>query len=100
MLKYVEEEWVATETSLTRERGLWGPFNESKLTKWSLDMTEGPSRMRRRMMRNELFFLHYPYRETFDMNGEIKPHKYKRPTSYDSKSWSVNTFKLAFRLLF
>jgi len=29
---------------LTQERGLWGPFNESPLTKWSLDMTEGPSR--------------------------------------------------------
>ena len=87
MLKYVEEEWVQTETNLTQERGLWGPFNESRLTKWCLDMTEGPSRMRRRMMRNELFYLHYPHRETYDANGELKPHKYKRPTSFDSRSW-------------
>lgn len=27
-----------------------------------LDMTEGPCRMRKKMMKNELFYIHYPYR--------------------------------------
>eukprot|EP00095_Tigriopus_kingsejongensis_P009945 maker-scaffold981_size73921-snap-gene-0.19 protein:Tk09945 transcript:maker-scaffold981_size73921-snap-gene-0.19-mRNA-1 annotation:"low quality protein: wd repeat and fyve domain-containing protein 3" len=85
MLKYVEEAWLQTEITLTQERGLWGPYHESPLTKWSLDMTEGPARMRKRMVRNELFYLHYPYREGLD--SEEKPHKYKKPTSLDSKLW-------------
>jgi len=25
-------------------------------------MTEGPCRMRKKMMKNELFYIHYPYR--------------------------------------
>ena len=33
-----------TEGQLTRERGLWGPESESRLLKWQLDNTEGPSR--------------------------------------------------------
>ena len=36
MLKYMEEQWLATEANLTQERGLWGPFNENPLTKWQV----------------------------------------------------------------
>eukprot|EP00094_Tigriopus_californicus_P005213 TCALIF_05026-PB protein Name:"Similar to WDFY3 WD repeat and FYVE domain-containing protein 3 (Homo sapiens)" AED:0.04 eAED:0.04 QI:7/0.93/0.68/1/1/1/16/134/3650 len=93
MLKYVEEEWLQTEATLTQERGLWGPYNESRLTKWSLDMTEGPSRMRKRMIRNDMFYLHYPHRE-YPEQDENKPHKYKKPTSFDSKLWHEQHHRL------
>lgn len=56
------QEWLQTETELTRERGLWGPPTPTRLDKWMLDMTEGPCRMRKKMMKNELFYIHYPYR--------------------------------------
>jgi len=56
------QEWLQTETELTRERGLWGPPTPTILDKWMLDMTEGPCRMRKKMMKNELFYIHYPYR--------------------------------------
>jgi hypothetical protein len=42
--------------------------------------------MRKRMIRNDLFYLHYPFRENYD-SSEDKPHKYRRPTSYDSRRW-------------
>ena len=84
MLTYSEEEWLNTEAQLTRERGVWGPTQEGNLMKWQLDVTEGPFRMRKRMVRDEYFYYRYPYRS--DKNGE-KPHKYKRPTSHDSKLW-------------
>jgi hypothetical protein len=94
MLKYTQELWLATESNLTQERGLWGPFNENPLTKWHVDLTEGPSRMRKRLVRNDMFYLHYPYRERPPAAGngpegqnENKPHKYRRPTSHDSKMW-------------
>ena len=45
-----------------RERGLWGPPVGSNLDKWMLDMTEGPHRMRKKMIRNDDFYVHYPYR--------------------------------------
>ncbi len=87
MLKYTEEEWLRTEARLTQERGLWGPYNESSLMKWMLDLTEGPSRMRKRLVRNEFFYLHYPHREDVEREAEEKPHKYRRPTSADSARW-------------
>ncbi len=87
MLKYTEEEWLQTEVRLTQERGLWGPYRESGLTKWMLDLTEGPSRMRKRLVRNDLFYLHYPHREDVEKEAEEKPHKYRRPTSADSARW-------------
>ena len=40
MLTYVEEEWLNIESMLTQERGIWGPYNETILTKWMLDLTE------------------------------------------------------------
>ena len=85
LLKFSEEEWLVTEGQLTRERGLWGPESESKLLKWQLDNTEGPSRMRKRLIRDEMFYYRYPYRSEQEMNE--KPYKYKKPTSHDSKLW-------------
>ncbi len=87
MLKYTEEEWLRTEANLTRERGLWGPLSEDPLTKWMLDMTEGPSRMRKKLIRNELFYLHYPAPHKRKKDDKEKPLKYKRPTSLDSLRW-------------
>jgi hypothetical protein len=98
MLIYVEEQWLYTESMLTQERGIWGPYQESHLTKWMLDMSEGPSRMRRKLIRNEIFYFNYPYqrrRRRTTANGgdepgveaDDKPHKYKKPASRDSKLW-------------
>lgn len=60
-MKYVTDEWAAIEYELLRERGLWGPPIGSHLDKFQLDMTEGPCRMRKKMVRNDLFYIHYPY---------------------------------------
>ena len=51
-----------------------------------LDMTEGPCRMRKKMMRNDLFYLHYPYRPELD-SGDNKALKYKVASSWDSKEF-------------
>ncbi|XP_033108223.1 WD repeat and FYVE domain-containing protein 3-like isoform X3 [Anneissia japonica] len=59
--KYIQTEWNQMEVELTRERGLWGPPHGSKLDKWILDLTEGPSRMRKKMIRNDMFYLNYPH---------------------------------------
>ena len=85
MLKFIEEEWLQTESKLTQERGLWGPRKENPLTKWMLDLAEGPSRKRQRLMRNNLFYYHYPYRSETSSDG--KTLKYKKPISLDSKKW-------------
>ena len=91
MLKYLEEEWLSTESQLTQERGLWGPARESPLTKWMLDMTEGPVRMRKKMVRNGAFYANYPYKPTSESSStapsEVVHSKYKRPSSADSKTW-------------
>lgn len=60
-LKYVTEEWASIEYELLRERGLWGPPIGSHLDKFVLEMTEGPCRMRKKMVRNDMFYIHYPY---------------------------------------
>lgn len=60
-LKYVTEEWSQIEYELLRERGLWGPPIGSHLDKWMLEMTEGPCRMRKKMVRNDMFYTQYPY---------------------------------------
>uniref|UniRef100_A0A672QYT0 WD repeat and FYVE domain containing 3 n=1 Tax=Sinocyclocheilus grahami TaxID=75366 RepID=A0A672QYT0_SINGR len=60
-LKYVMDEWAGIEYELLRERGLWGPPIGSHLDKFQLDMTEGPCRMRKKMVRNDMFYIHYPY---------------------------------------
>ncbi|XP_071644042.1 WD repeat and FYVE domain-containing protein 3 isoform X2 [Temnothorax longispinosus] len=82
--RYVYQEWLQTETELTRERGLWGPPTPTILDKWMLDMTEGPCRMRKKMMKNELFYIHYPYRPELEHPDNLK---YKVATSMDSKEY-------------
>uniref|UniRef100_A0A8C5UPU8 WD repeat and FYVE domain containing 3 n=1 Tax=Microcebus murinus TaxID=30608 RepID=A0A8C5UPU8_MICMU len=105
-LKYVAEEWCQTEGELLRERGLWGPPIGSHLDKWMLEMTEGPCRMRKKMVRNDMFYNHYPYvpeaeQETNvaseipskqpetpdDIIPQKKPARYRRAVSYDSKEY-------------
>ncbi|XP_051170147.1 WD repeat and FYVE domain-containing protein 3 [Leptopilina boulardi] len=84
--RYVYQEWLQTETELTRERGLWGPPTPTILDKWMLDMTEGPCRMRKKMMKNDLFYIHYPYRPELE-HPDNKQLKYKVATSIDSKDY-------------
>ncbi|XP_015422644.1 PREDICTED: WD repeat and FYVE domain-containing protein 3 isoform X4 [Myotis davidii] len=105
-LKYVTEEWSQIEYELLRERGLWGPPIGSHLDKWMLEMTEGPCRMRKKMVRNDMFYNHYPYvpdteQETSvaseipskqpetsdDIIPQKKPARYRRAISYDSKEY-------------
>ncbi|XP_056017801.1 WD repeat and FYVE domain-containing protein 3-like isoform X2 [Ostrea edulis] len=83
MERYLVEEWTQNEVDLLRERGLWGPSLGSRLMKWMLDMTEGPSRMMKKMIPNDMFYAHYPYRP--DM--EDSPLKYKIAMSHDSKEY-------------
>ncbi|CAI9723395.1 repeat and FYVE domain-containing 3-like isoform X2 [Octopus vulgaris] len=83
MEKYLLEEWSQTENELLRERGLWGPLTGSRLDKWMLDMTEGPCRMRKKLMRNDMFYNHYPYRPNMDSS----PLRYKVAISRDSRDW-------------
>uniref|UniRef100_T1IS53 WD repeat and FYVE domain-containing protein 3 n=1 Tax=Strigamia maritima TaxID=126957 RepID=T1IS53_STRMM len=87
--KYLYGEWLQSEYELTRERGLWGPMSPCQLTKWMLDMTEGPCRMRRKMMTNNLFYFHYPFRPEV-LPGDIKALKFKTATSRDSKEYYLN----------
>lgn len=68
--RYVQAEWAAAWGELTRERGLWGPASPAPLDKWALDSTEGPSRMRKTLRRNHLFYVHYPYRPNLQ-NSDI-----------------------------
>ncbi|XP_012287062.1 WD repeat and FYVE domain-containing protein 3 isoform X1 [Orussus abietinus] len=84
--RYVYQEWLQTETELTRERGLWGSTAPTKLDKWMLDMTEGPCRMRKKMMKNDLFYIHYPYRPELE-HPDNKQLKYKVASSLDSKDY-------------
>ncbi|KAL4240237.1 WD repeat and FYVE domain-containing protein 3 [Mactra antiquata] len=83
MDRYLTEEWTQMEHELLRERGLWGPIVGSRLDKWMLDMTEGPFRMRKKMVKNNMFYIHYPYRPDMDNS----PLKYKVPISNDSKEY-------------
>ncbi|KAL1791399.1 WD repeat and FYVE domain-containing protein 3 isoform X1 [Sigmodon hispidus] len=87
-LKYVTEEWCQIECELLRERGLWGPPIGSHLDKWMLEMTEGPCRMRKKMVRNDMFYNHYPYVPEAEQEPNVaKPARYRRAISYDSKEY-------------
>lgn len=83
--KSVAEEWALMDADLTRERGLWGPLCSSQLDKWALDMVEGPHRMRKKLCRNDMFYLHYPYDPKLAKVVKQKPTKYKTPYSSDCK---------------
>ncbi|XP_064458168.1 WD repeat and FYVE domain-containing protein 3-like isoform X2 [Ornithodoros turicata] len=85
--KDVFEDWLQMESELTQERGLWGSPVGSPLDKWMLDMTEaGPCRMRKKMVKNDLFYIHYPYRPEAD-GGDNRALKYKVATSFDSREY-------------
>ncbi|XP_068089612.1 WD repeat and FYVE domain-containing protein 3 isoform X2 [Hyperolius riggenbachi] len=108
-LKYVTEEWNQIEYELLRERGLWGPPIGSHLDKWMLEMTEGPCRMRKKVVRNDMFYIHYPYIPDVEQDSSTmsdfqctlpensdgvfmvahdkKPARYRRAISYDSKDY-------------
>ncbi|XP_078532420.1 WD repeat and FYVE domain-containing protein 3 isoform X3 [Lissotriton helveticus] len=106
--KYVTDEWCQTEHELLRERSLWGPPIGSHLDKWMLEMTEGPCRMRKKTVRNDMFYVHYPYYpdcepgdtsnipikgfEKPDVSLQMtpsqkKPVKLRKTLSYDSKEY-------------
>ncbi|XP_058460935.1 WD repeat and FYVE domain-containing protein 3 isoform X2 [Malaya genurostris] len=84
--RYVYQEWLQSEAELFRERGLWGPKESQNFTKWMLDSTEGPCRMRKKMMKNDMFYIHYPYRPELEL-ADQRQLKYKVATSYDSKEY-------------
>jgi hypothetical protein len=84
--RYVLLDWMQAEFELTRERGLWGPVKNSCLDKWMLDSTEGPHRMRKKTMRNDLFYIQYPYRAELE-HPDNRQLKYKVATSFDAKKY-------------
>ncbi|CAG9799140.1 unnamed protein product [Chironomus riparius] len=84
--RYVLQDWIQSEGELIRERGLWGPTKGSILDKWMLDTTEGPHRMRKKTMRNDLFYQQYPYRAELEL-PDNKQLKYKVATSFDGKKY-------------
>ncbi|RWS13484.1 WD repeat and FYVE domain-containing protein 3-like protein [Dinothrombium tinctorium] len=88
LLKYVYDDWIAAENELlVRERAIWGPdYGSRQFDKWKLDMTEGPHRMRKKLVRNDAFYLHYPYKPEMDPSDSKLP-KYKLPISFDSKEY-------------
>lgn len=95
-LKYVIEEWAAIEYELLRERGLWGPPIGSHLDKFVLEMTEGPCRMRKKMVRNDMFYIHYPYfpeTETSTNSAQVfafKSRLSEKPASFlEFVSWEL-----------
>ncbi|KAI6229287.1 Beige/BEACH domain-containing protein [Aphelenchoides besseyi] len=84
--KWSMQEWQNTEAELTRERGLWGPEQRSKLDKFQLDITEGPCRVRKKLLPDPKFYHRYPYRPHLDI-AEAKPMRAKVAISRDSRSY-------------
>uniref|UniRef100_A0A183C2A5 Uncharacterized protein n=1 Tax=Globodera pallida TaxID=36090 RepID=A0A183C2A5_GLOPA len=84
--KWCVQEWHYAETELIRERGLWGPNCGSALNKFQLDITEGPCRIRRKLVPNPDFYRHYPYRPNLE-GPKAKPMRAKVAISRDSKAY-------------
>ncbi|CAI2350201.1 unnamed protein product [Caenorhabditis sp. 36 PRJEB53466] len=85
--KWCLHDWHQWEAELTRERGIWGPERASKLEKFKLDLTEGPtSRMRRKLIPNRDFYHIYPYRPHLDAPA-AKAQRAKVAVSLDSKPY-------------
>ncbi|KFD55878.1 hypothetical protein M513_03317 [Trichuris suis] len=82
--KWCLDEWAQLKSDLIRQRGLWGPKHSSKLDKYMLDSTEGPCRMRKKLIPNTMFFVCYPYRPK-SFGSENKSSKNKLAYSHDSK---------------
>lgn len=75
-MRFMKEKWEQLEHELMRERGLWGPPYGCYLDKWMLDMTEGPSRMRKKMIRNPDFYMDYPYLAENEMILNVSEDKF------------------------
>ncbi|VDL90055.1 unnamed protein product [Schistocephalus solidus] len=58
------------ESELTQDRSIWGPVCQDAFTKWHLDPTEGPCRMRKRMLPNPSFYQHYNLSGTEALDSE------------------------------
>lgn len=87
--RYVYQDWLQIEAELIRERAIWGPKCCAEFTKWTLDNTEGPYRMRRKMMKNVFFYLHYPPKPDSEESVDpIRPTKSRVASSYDSAKYS------------
>uniref|UniRef100_A0A914HM60 WD repeat and FYVE domain-containing protein 3 n=1 Tax=Globodera rostochiensis TaxID=31243 RepID=A0A914HM60_GLORO len=84
--KWCVQEWHYAEAELIRERGLWGPNCGSALNKFQLDITEGPCRIRRKLVPNPDFYRHYPYRPNLE-GPKAKPMRAKVAISRDSKPY-------------
>ncbi|KAL3072845.1 hypothetical protein niasHS_017819 [Heterodera schachtii] len=84
--KWSIQEWHNAETELIRERGLWGPNHGSVLDKFQLDITEGPCRIRRKLVPNLDFYRHYPYRPYLE-GPNAKPLRAKVAISRDAKAY-------------
>ncbi|KAJ8022395.1 WD repeat and FYVE domain-containing protein 3 [Holothuria leucospilota] len=85
--RFISGQWEQMEYELLRERGIWGPEQGCTLDKWMLDMTEGPSRMRKKMMKNDMFYSTYLYMEENNQEGN-KSNKGRPATSFDSKIYA------------
>ncbi|XP_065652118.1 WD repeat and FYVE domain-containing protein 3 isoform X2 [Hydra vulgaris] len=78
-----EKCWSRMELDLIREGGVWGPNHPNILEKWMLDDIEGPCRMRKKLKRNDMFYMHYPYVE---QEQDVLFTKNRMPYSHDSKT--------------
>lgn len=66
--KWSMKEWQENvEAELIRERGLWGPERGSRLDKFELDTTEGPLRVRKKLVPDVDFYRRYPFRPYLDL---------------------------------
>uniref|UniRef100_A0A182QR41 WD repeat and FYVE domain-containing protein 3 n=1 Tax=Anopheles farauti TaxID=69004 RepID=A0A182QR41_9DIPT len=92
--RYVYQDWLQVEAELIRERAIWGPECCADFTKWTLDSTEGPYRMRKKMLKNVLFYAHYPPRPELDDLNDATDHHHQRQIksrvaiSYDSAKYT------------
>lgn len=95
------EEWASIEYELLRERGLWGPPIGSHLDKFVLEMTEGPCRMRKKMVRNDMFYIHYPYipeTETNTNSAQVPTDPHARMVLGSSDGCAIKEMEVIFIL--
>lgn len=95
------EEWASIEYELLRERGLWGPPIGSHLDKFVLEMTEGPCRMRKKMVRNDMFYIHYPYipeTETNTNSAQVPTDLHARMILCSSDGSNIKAMEVIFIL--
>ncbi|KAI0982690.1 hypothetical protein GJ496_007335 [Pomphorhynchus laevis] len=85
------EKWKVTEAELFRERAIWGPYRTHPLTRWLLDTTEGFSRMRKRLIRNDNFFNNYEQVRQDSLSSSRPKSMGDNPRR--PSSWIVNLYK-------